>query len=88
MKRATALLTALLATASMGAFAGEDPEGLKDFDRLDKNGDGILSQEEVYEADLDGGFDDIRMKNFDDMNEDGNEGIDREEFENYKNSEE
>lgn len=86
MKRAATLVTALLATASLTAFAGDNPDELRDFDTLDQNGDGILSEEEVYEADVEGGKDDIRMLNYEDINEDGNEGIDREEYERYKRS--
>jgi hypothetical protein len=87
MTRATLLLTALLATMSMGALAQETTDGTtgtdtgtgtvgdtqtQTFTELDSNNDGMLDEDEVEQGNVSGDFSDI------DSN--GDDEVDRNEY--------
>lgn len=82
MTRATVLLTALLASLSLGAAAQSTMDGstgtmstdsqTKTFTELDANNDGMLDESEVSDGGVSG--------NFDDIDSNGDDEVDRNEY--------
>ena len=82
MTRATVLLTALLASLSLGAAAQTTTDGTtgtmgaggqtQTFTELDTNNDGMLDEDEIRSGGVSG--------NFDDIDANGDDEVDRNEY--------